>query len=264
MIDAIERVQQCSLLCADTLSQMAMTRFVSRAIDDGSLRALRRSRPTSCIARPRASRCEAIDEHLQRPRLTTDGRALHGRRCRHRRGRVRAARAARPPACSWCRAAASGRRSRNGVRISYGPLVMHTDEDPRGPRAPRPVDALVSALSGFLDFAIDAAWQAGRLTLAHYQTGVTVERKPDRSAVTIADREAEQLLRRLIEARFPDHAIVGEEFGGRQSRRQPPLDRRSDRRHQLVRPRRAVLRRAGRARDRGRAGGRRRVFSRAG
>jgi histidinol phosphatase-like enzyme (inositol monophosphatase family) len=70
------------------------------------------------------------------------------------------------------------------------------------------------SLQQFLDFAIDAAWQAGRLTLAHYQTGVTIERKPDRSAVTVADREAEKLLRRLIEARFPDHAIVGEEFGG--------------------------------------------------
>ena len=69
------------------------------------------------------------------------------------------------------------------------------------------------SLQQFLDFAIEAAWQAGRLTLAHYQTGVVVERKPDRSAVTIADREGERLLRRLIEARFPDHAIVGEELG---------------------------------------------------
>jgi histidinol-phosphatase len=65
----------------------------------------------------------------------------------------------------------------------------------------------------YLDFAIDAAWQAGRLTLAHYQTGVSVERKLDRSVVTIADRDAEQLLRRLIARRFPDHAVVGEEFG---------------------------------------------------
>lgn len=72
---------------------------------------------------------------------------------------------------------------------------------------------MTQSLSAFLDFAVDAAWQAGRLTLAHFQTGVTVERKPDRSAVTIADREAERLLRRLIEQRFPSHAIVGEEFG---------------------------------------------------
>jgi histidinol-phosphatase len=65
----------------------------------------------------------------------------------------------------------------------------------------------------FLDFAIDAAWQAGQLTLAHFQTGVAVEQKSDASPVTIADRGAEQLLRRLIEERFPGHAIVGEEFG---------------------------------------------------
>jgi histidinol-phosphatase len=64
-----------------------------------------------------------------------------------------------------------------------------------------------------LDFAMDAAWQAGQRTLAHFQTGVAVEQKADASPVTIADRGAEELLRRLIENRFPDHAIVGEEFG---------------------------------------------------
>lgn len=69
-------------------------------------------------------------------------------------------------------------------------------------------------LSAILDFAIDAAWQAGRRTLAHFQTGVAIDRKEDGSPVTIADREAEQLLRRLIGSAFPDHAIVGEEFGG--------------------------------------------------
>jgi histidinol-phosphatase len=65
----------------------------------------------------------------------------------------------------------------------------------------------------FLDLAIDAAWQAGQLTLAYFQTGVAVEQKGDKSLVTIADRSAEELLRQLIEKRFPDHAIIGEEFG---------------------------------------------------
>jgi histidinol phosphatase-like enzyme (inositol monophosphatase family) len=68
-------------------------------------------------------------------------------------------------------------------------------------------------LSTLLDFAVETAWQAGRLTLAHFQTGVAVERKADRSVVTIADRSAEQLIRRRIASRFPDHAVVGEEFG---------------------------------------------------
>ena len=69
-------------------------------------------------------------------------------------------------------------------------------------------------LDEFLQFAISAAWRAGRQTLAHYQTGVVAQQKVDRSLVTEADRNAEQLLRQIISSRFPDHAIVGEEFGG--------------------------------------------------
>lgn len=68
-------------------------------------------------------------------------------------------------------------------------------------------------LDAFYEFAVSAAWQAGRQTLAHYQTGVAIQRKLDRSLVTEADRNAEELLRRLITERFPDHSIVGEEFG---------------------------------------------------
>ena len=65
----------------------------------------------------------------------------------------------------------------------------------------------------FLDFAMDAAWQAGQFTLAHFQTGVDVEWKSDKSPVTAADQGAERLLRELIARRFPGHAILGEEFG---------------------------------------------------
>lgn len=64
-----------------------------------------------------------------------------------------------------------------------------------------------------LDFALDATWQAGRITLGHFQTGTRAERKADNSPVTIADREAEQKLRQLINARWPDHALIGEEYG---------------------------------------------------
>jgi histidinol phosphatase-like enzyme (inositol monophosphatase family) len=68
-------------------------------------------------------------------------------------------------------------------------------------------------LSSLLDFATGIAWMAGRSTLAHFQTDLVVERKPDESPVTIADRGAERILREAIAARFPDHAILGEEFG---------------------------------------------------
>ncbi len=68
-------------------------------------------------------------------------------------------------------------------------------------------------LQPLLDFALDAAWQAGRITLGHFQTGVAVERKKDYSPVTIADRASEQKLRELIGRYWPDHGILGEEFG---------------------------------------------------
>lgn len=72
-------------------------------------------------------------------------------------------------------------------------------------------------LAEYLDFAVEIAWKAGRLTLAHFQTGVKTEYKEDESEVTVADREAETLLRREIGAKYPTHDVVGEEFGGEES-----------------------------------------------
>ena len=64
-----------------------------------------------------------------------------------------------------------------------------------------------------LEFAVEVAWRAGRAALAHYQTGITAETKPDDSPVTSADRTAEQMARELITTRFPHDGIIGEEFG---------------------------------------------------
>lgn len=64
-----------------------------------------------------------------------------------------------------------------------------------------------------LEFGVEVAWRAGRVTLAHFQTGVTAESKADDSPVTIADREAERTARELIEAKFPYDGVLGEEWG---------------------------------------------------
>ncbi|HYO88804.1 MAG TPA: inositol monophosphatase family protein [Candidatus Limnocylindrales bacterium] len=69
------------------------------------------------------------------------------------------------------------------------------------------------ALQMALDFALDAAWQAGRGTLGLFQTGLAVERKADDSPVTDADKGAERLLRGLIERFYPGDGIIGEEYG---------------------------------------------------
>ena len=68
-------------------------------------------------------------------------------------------------------------------------------------------------LRDVLDFAVEVAWRAGRVALAHYQTGIAAEAKPDDSPVTEADRNAEHVARKLIAARYPADAILGEEQG---------------------------------------------------
>ena len=64
-----------------------------------------------------------------------------------------------------------------------------------------------------LDFAVDVAWRAGKVTLEYFQTQLSIERKRDNSVVTVADRRTEQTIRESIRSRFPDHNIIGEEYG---------------------------------------------------
>jgi histidinol-phosphatase len=64
-----------------------------------------------------------------------------------------------------------------------------------------------------LELALAAAQEAGALTLKYFQgNDLQIELKQDASPVTIADRQAELLLRERITAAFPDDGIVGEEF----------------------------------------------------
>ena len=55
--------------------------------------------------------------------------------------------------------------------------------------------------------------EAGEITLRYFRGGLAVESKADESPVTIADRETEHAMRAAIAERFPDHGILGEEFG---------------------------------------------------
>lgn len=72
---------------------------------------------------------------------------------------------------------------------------------------------MTTELSSMLAFAHQLAWQAGKITLRYFQSDLTIEHKADASPVTIADREAEAFLRAALSARYPDHAILGEEEG---------------------------------------------------
>jgi myo-inositol-1(or 4)-monophosphatase len=72
---------------------------------------------------------------------------------------------------------------------------------------------MANSYRSYLDFAVETAYLAGRLTLGYFQTGVQADFKADDSPVTIADRKAEELIRARIEKHYPRHAIVGEEYG---------------------------------------------------
>jgi histidinol-phosphatase len=61
--------------------------------------------------------------------------------------------------------------------------------------------------------AIDAARQAGALALRYYEAGLEVEWKHDQSPVTLADREAEALLRKTLLGKFGRDGFLGEESG---------------------------------------------------
>jgi histidinol-phosphatase len=68
-----------------------------------------------------------------------------------------------------------------------------------------------------LDFALALSREAGQLILPMWRNAA-VASKADGSEVTEADRGGEELLRQRIAERFPDHTILGEEFGGEAAR----------------------------------------------
>jgi myo-inositol-1(or 4)-monophosphatase len=63
-------------------------------------------------------------------------------------------------------------------------------------------------------FLHELAAASGEFIRPHFANpALAVELKSDLTPVTLADRGAEELMRRMIGARFPAHGILGEEFG---------------------------------------------------
>ena len=65
----------------------------------------------------------------------------------------------------------------------------------------------------YLDFAVETAYLAGRLTLGYFRGDTQTEFKEDDTPVTLADRKAEEFITHRISSKYSDHCIVGEEFG---------------------------------------------------
>jgi myo-inositol-1(or 4)-monophosphatase len=71
----------------------------------------------------------------------------------------------------------------------------------------------------FVPFAHELIGAAFTTIRRYFLTGTAVVTKNDASPVTLADRNAETAMRSLIERRYPDHGIIGEEHGTRPGRR---------------------------------------------
>lgn len=65
----------------------------------------------------------------------------------------------------------------------------------------------------FVPFAHELIGTAFATIRPYFMSGTAVVTKNDASPVTLADRNAETAMRSMIERRYPDHGIVGEEHG---------------------------------------------------
>ena len=64
-----------------------------------------------------------------------------------------------------------------------------------------------------LKVAIKAAKEAGKILEKYFETEILKEYKEDKTIVTLADKESEEVIKEIIFKAFPDHSILGEETG---------------------------------------------------
>lgn len=68
----------------------------------------------------------------------------------------------------------------------------------------------LSYLKKFIKLLAD---ESQKIILKYFRTSFSIETKEDYSPVTIADKKSEEVMRELIMKEFPEHGIIGEEFG---------------------------------------------------
>jgi histidinol-phosphatase len=70
-----------------------------------------------------------------------------------------------------------------------------------------------AGLDAWLAFALGCCDAADAVALQHFRRDLVIEAKPDRTFVTDADQAIERMVRSLITGTYPDHGLVGEEYG---------------------------------------------------
>lgn len=68
-------------------------------------------------------------------------------------------------------------------------------------------------LKDFTLFAQNLSEISAKIIRSYFRTSIKIDTKSDQSPVTIADKKAEEIMREAIIKTFPEHGIIGEEFG---------------------------------------------------
>lgn len=64
-----------------------------------------------------------------------------------------------------------------------------------------------------LEEATDIAERASNIALSYFRQPILIEMKENHTPVTVADKKTEEMIRSELKKAFPDHGILGEEFG---------------------------------------------------
>jgi myo-inositol-1(or 4)-monophosphatase len=64
-----------------------------------------------------------------------------------------------------------------------------------------------------LEVAIKAVLEAGKILEKYFETKILKKFKEDKSIVTLADKESEDVIKKIISSAFPTYSILGEETG---------------------------------------------------
>jgi aspartate/methionine/tyrosine aminotransferase len=130
VIDGMERIQQCSILCPDSLHQMAMKAYMQKALADGSLKKYVEE-TRSAYEKAAKTTIAAIDEHLGMPRLEPDGGLYTVMKVGEDSDEF-VLRVLKNTGVLFIPGKGFGESLKNGVRISYGPWVGNHDKIKEG------------------------------------------------------------------------------------------------------------------------------------
>lgn len=125
VIDGMERIQQCSILCPDSLHQMAMKAYLQDALSDGSLKNYVEETRKAYAAAAKAT-IKAIDDHLGMPRLEPDGGLYTVVKVGEDSDEF-VLRVLKNTGVLFIPGKGFGKSLQNGIRISYGPWVGDLD-----------------------------------------------------------------------------------------------------------------------------------------